>query len=97
MVFHNQRFDNTHDLEVLIDSAATFNPDFSQYIETSARLTPYAVTFRYPGIDFEPDPEEFAQALRIAEEFYSFVLSLLPEPSILSPHILRQNFPHNSL
>lgn len=78
LVYHDQRFDKTHDLEVLIDSATKFEPQFSQHLETAAQLTPYAVTFRYPGNDIEPEPEEFTNALKIAEKVYQFVLASIP-------------------
>jgi len=78
LVYHDQRFDKTQDLEILLDLATKFESQFSQHLETAAQLTPYAVTFRYPGNDIEPEPEEFADALKVAEKIYQFVLSNLP-------------------
>lgn len=77
-MFHNQRFEKTHDIEALITLALPFEPSFSSWRVTGARLTPYATKFRYPGETMQPEPEEFQQAMADAEGIYAFVLSVLP-------------------
>ena len=78
LVFHDQRFEKTHDLETLISLAIPFGAGFSSWLDAGERLTPYAAAFRYPGEILEPDQVEFDQALQAAEGLYAFVLSLLP-------------------
>ncbi|MBL7163611.1 MAG: HEPN domain-containing protein [Anaerolineales bacterium] len=79
LVFHDQRFDKTHDLRTIIRLATPFDDTFSSFIEIGELLTPYAVIFRYPGDVMEPSPSEFKQAFNAAEDLYNFVLSVLPE------------------
>ncbi|MBI3797473.1 MAG: HEPN domain-containing protein [Deltaproteobacteria bacterium] len=78
LVFHDQRFDKTHDIEALISLAIPFDARFSEWLGVGQRLTPYAAMFRYPGEKLEPDRPEFEQALKESEDLYNFVLSLLP-------------------
>jgi HEPN domain-containing protein len=78
LVFHNQRFERTHDIEVLLALAIPFAPPFAAWVEAAERLTRYATQFRYPGFLMEPDAAEFAQALADAESMYALVASLLP-------------------
>lgn len=78
LVFYDQPFEKTHEIEALIPLAVPFAPNLTQWLEVGERLTPYATTYRYPGESLEPTPEEFEQALKSAEDFYTFVLSILP-------------------
>jgi len=78
LVFQDQRFDKTHEIETLIMLAVKFSPDLKEWREAGVRLTPYATTYRYPGESLEPSREEFDLALKSAEDFYAFVLSILP-------------------
>jgi HEPN domain-containing protein len=75
---HGQRFRKTHDIEVLVSIAVPIDGRFSAWLAAGQLLTPYATAFRYPGEMLEPDHDEFEEALRASEAFYSFVLSLLP-------------------
>lgn len=78
LVFHDQRFTKTHDIEALILLAIPFEAGFSSWKNVGQHLTPYSAEFRYPGEESEPDQAEFDQALQDAEGFYTFVLSKLP-------------------
>jgi HEPN domain-containing protein len=78
LVFHDQPFEKTHDVEVLITLALRYDARFSEWFEAAARLTPYATEFRYPSDLLELDPDEFQQAMGAASELYDFILSLLP-------------------
>lgn len=78
LVFHQQRFEKTHNIQHLIELAAPFADGFSLWLEAGERLTPYATLFRYLGDLVEPEREEFEQALCDAEGLYRYVLSLLP-------------------
>lgn len=78
LVFHDQRFEKTHDIEALISLAIPFATMLNDWLGVGQHLTPYATLFRYPGEKFEPDRIEFDQALKNADELYQFILSLLP-------------------
>jgi len=78
LVSHDQEFEKTHNIQLLVTLAIPFEARFSSWLEAAERLTPYAVTFRYPGEILEPDRAEFDQALQAAEGLYAFVLSSLP-------------------
>lgn len=78
LVFRDQEFDKTHNIQFLVALAIPFEAGFSSWLEVGARLTPYAGMFRYPGEVLEPNRAEFDQALQEAEELYNFVLSSLP-------------------
>ena len=78
LIFHDQRVEKTHDIEVLLASAKQCESGFVLWEEAARRLTHYATTFRYPGNSVAPDADEFQQALRAAEDLFSYVCSLLP-------------------
>jgi len=78
LVFHDQPFEKTHDVEVLVSLAQRYDARFSTWIEAAVRLTPYSTEFRYPSGLLEPTPDEFEQALEAANGLYAFVLPLLP-------------------
>lgn len=79
LVFCDQEFERTHDIEVLIQKAVTNLPEFTDWVDVGIRLTPYARIYRYPGYATEPTMGQFRQALTLAEGLYQFVLSSLPE------------------
>jgi HEPN domain-containing protein len=81
LVFHDQRFAKTHDLEVLLALAVDLEPNLSAWIAPTDRMTEYVAVFRYPGDVLEPSQSEFDQALRDAESLYALVLQVLP-PSV---------------
>lgn len=78
LVFHDQSFERTHDVEVLVALALRYEAGFSAWREAAVRLTPYATEFRYPSSLLEPSRDEFEQAVEAASELYAFILSLLP-------------------
>lgn len=79
LVFHDQRFEKTHDLGLLVDLAARFDPSFAQWLDAADQLTPYATAFRYPGEAIVPSADEFQKAVQAAGALLNFVLSRLPE------------------
>ncbi len=78
LVFHDRRFEKTHDLSLLVDGAVRVDPGFTQWLDAAEQLTPYATAFRYPGETLAPSADEFQKALRAAEGLYAFLLSTLP-------------------
>jgi HEPN domain-containing protein len=59
LVFHDQRFEKTHDLRLLVTMAVPIDPRFSNWFDAAERLTPYATAFRYPDELLSPDTVEF--------------------------------------
>lgn len=78
LLFHDVRFEKTHDIEVLILQAKDVDPDFMIMIEAARILTPLAVEFRYPGDYVEPEVDEYNEAFATAENIFNFVLQKLP-------------------
>jgi len=79
MVFLDLEVPRTHSVGYLVklveDSGKVEVPEF---LKEAAILTDYAVTTRYPG-DWQPVSEkDFREALSLAQNVYSWVLSVLP-------------------
>jgi HEPN domain len=69
----------THDVEKLVELAASYEPAFSAWKKAAETLTPYATAFRYPPKASEPDNEQYQQAEQAAAGVFACVCSLLPE------------------
>lgn len=78
LVWHDQRFPKTHDIEVLLKLAMTFEPRLPSAIADPDRMTEYATAFRYPGDVAEPERVEFDRALRDAEVLHHLVIAVVP-------------------
>lgn len=78
--FCDHRLERSHDVERLVELAAGYDPGFASLVDAANILTPYATAYRYPGesTTLEPSRAEFAEALKLAGDFVSFVGSLLP-------------------
>lgn len=79
LVFHDQRFEKTHDLQVLINLATSADPSVSALLDNGELLTPYATLYRYPGEILEPEIDEFNEAMKASESIYTYVIKKLPE------------------
>lgn len=49
LVWHQIEFKKTHDIAILLESAAMVVPEISQTLAEATELTPYGVEYRYPG------------------------------------------------
>ena len=78
LVFADQHFPRTHDIETLINLAIPHEGRFLAWLDAGRQLTPYATLYRYPGPFANPDRHQFDQAFISAKQLYQFVLSLLP-------------------
>ena len=78
LVYHDQSFEKTHDLRLLVTMASEVEPRFVEWFEIAEQVSPYATAYRYPGQILEPTEEEFQQVLKAAGRFYDFICSLLP-------------------
>ena len=78
LVYHDQSFEKTHDLRLLVTLASEIEPKFTEWFDVAEQVSPYATSYRYPGEVLEPTEEEFQQAHKAASRFYDFICSLLP-------------------
>jgi len=78
LVYHDQSFEKTHDLRLLVTLASEIEPKFTAWFDVAEQVSPYATAYRYPGEILEPTEEEFQQVLQSAGNFYEFICSLLP-------------------
>jgi HEPN domain-containing protein len=84
LVFHDQTFEKTHDLRLLVTQASDLDEKFSGWLGVAIQVSPYATAYRYPGEALEPAEDEYKEAFKAASQFYEFVCSLLP-PELSSP------------
>ena len=71
LIFKNEEFGRTHNLELLLQLCGKYDKDFLKC--DIGNLTEYAVNIRYPGDSYIPDYEESETAYKIASELRSFV------------------------
>lgn len=79
LVYRDQRFNRTHDIEVLVGLAQQHEPPFASWLDAADELTTHANAYRYPGDPMEPSEDDFSSALEKAEGIVAFVLSRLPD------------------
>lgn len=78
LVFHNQPFDKTLDIGTLLKLAIPFDGTLTQFIGAAVQLSRYAVIYRYPSEEPEPDRVQFDPVLRRVEALVTSVLDELP-------------------
>ncbi|MBM4045352.1 MAG: HEPN domain-containing protein [Planctomycetes bacterium] len=78
LVYHDEAFEKTHDIESLITLAVRHERAFELWRATGDGLTRYATIHRYPAVIEPPEREEFEEAFKAAEGIYAFALSRLP-------------------
>ena len=74
----NGRLQKTHDLVVLCETCADYDPDFEQIITNCSDLTIYASEVRYPNI-LEIEDYQMQNAINDALIIKEFVLKKLSE------------------
>jgi len=72
-------FRKTHLLAPLLADCEVFDSEFEALAEAAEFLTPFATAFRYPGDALDPDPDDVAKAIALAETVLNFVLTRMPE------------------
>ena len=78
LVYHDKPFDKTHDVGVLLKLVLPFHSAFSPTSGAANRLSRYAIVYRYPSEEPEPEREQFDAALRDVEDLFALVLQRLP-------------------
>ena len=79
LLYHDVRFEKTHDIEVLVSLSQSIDSDFFVCLDAARILSPLAIEYRYPGDYVEPEADEYKLAFEAAESVYHFVLQKLPE------------------
>ena len=67
MISHNIEFPYVHDLALLLSILEESGETFPNNVRRAARLTPYAVDSRYPGVEQPASEDEYREAVAIAE------------------------------
>ncbi len=80
LVYHDIEFEKVHNLTMLVGFCLEIDPEFNNYLDAAAILTPYATSYRYPNELFELEPEErqIEEALELAEQIFNFVVNRMP-------------------
>jgi len=78
LTFHGVEFDWSHNINYLLRLCRAKDLSFAQFEPSAARLTQFAVQFRYPTSEPIPAIEESLDALSIARQIIQFVLQRLP-------------------
>lgn len=78
LTWHDEPFERTHSLVALVGKGLSFDQDLQELREASVTLTPYAVTFRYPGNLPELTLAEAERACTLAEKVWNFLIARLP-------------------
>jgi len=79
LTWKDEPFAKTHSLIALVATCLPFDPDFDQLRQAAVTLTPYAVTFRYPGDMDELTTAEAQTAFVLAKHIWDFVNERLPQ------------------
>ena len=78
---HNIEFTYTHDIRRLLNLAIVLQPNWSEFLDESSRLTSYAVEARYPGSI--ATKELAANAIRICRDMRRRIFVVLDLPDEL--------------
>ena len=79
LTWHNRPFRKTHSLEEIGEQNLAVDGTLRSLVDRAVPLTDYAWKFRYPGGPAEPSVPEAREALALAREVYTAILSRLPE------------------
>jgi HEPN domain-containing protein len=78
LTWHERIFRKTHNLVELGEGCATLLPNLDPLLRRAAGLSDYAWQYRYPGDLDESNTEEAEDALNLARETMTTLLSNLP-------------------
>lgn len=78
-------FPYVHDLRSLLDRLEAEGEDLSGRMREVVRLNQYAVAARYPGVDEPVEPDEYEEAIRLAEYAVEWVQTALSEEPPRAP------------
>jgi len=74
LTWHEIDFPKTHDIDLLLDLAATKDLNLAESLRPAYILSDYAVDFRYPGDFPDPTKSEAQEAISLAEKVRDEIL-----------------------
>jgi len=77
LVRHQIEFPKTHNLRQLRRLVGSADPALADRLASADELTPYGVTFRYPGVSLSLAREQGEQTVRLAQNVRELVLESL--------------------
>jgi HEPN domain-containing protein len=63
LLYHDTRFEKSHDIEVLIFQVVNIDPTFADCVESARLLTPLAVEYRYPATSSSRNRKSFKRPM----------------------------------
>ena len=78
LIWHDVRFQKTHDLRLLGQQCARLDPSLEILLQQAAPLSEYAWKFRYPGEETAPKKTDAVAGLRLAKKVLSEIRKKLP-------------------
>ena len=78
LAFHDQPIEKTHDIAVLLKLSISFDNNLSAFVGAANQLSRYAVVYRYPSEEPEPNRAQFEPVLHQVERLFDLVLQGLP-------------------
>jgi HEPN domain-containing protein len=78
LVFHNQPFRRTHNLEEIGEACLQLDGTLRQIVDNAVPLSEYAWAYRYPGAPLLPEMEEVQSTFTIAQSAYRLMLERVP-------------------
>jgi HEPN domain-containing protein len=82
LTWNQKVFRKTHELRELAASCALIDPALKSTLNPAETLSKYAWKFRYPGAPYEPDAQEAAAGLTLAEHVRAAIVSRLPRAAL---------------
>ena len=79
LTWNQKVFRKTHELRELAAACALIDPASKSTLAPAEALSKYAWQFRYPGAPYEPDAQEAAAGLTLAEQVRAAIVSRLPQ------------------
>jgi HEPN domain-containing protein len=80
LIFHDNEYPRSHNLEGLLELCFRIDRDFQDLIEIGVQeLTKYATTLCYAENFYSPSPEETDRAIELAQKVRDFVRSKMRE------------------
>lgn len=73
LVYHDQSFEKTHDLRLLVTQASEVDSKFKDWFDVAVQVSPYATAYRYPGEVLEPTEEEYNTTRKPSEPQAGFM------------------------
>jgi HEPN domain-containing protein len=79
LVWEQIEFPKTHDIATLLILLSKKHKELTDTLTEAAELTPYGVSYRYPGDSPQVSPDEVKRALEIASHVRQRIIACLPD------------------